>query len=218
MNPIFIAIEGPIGVGKTSLARAISEKYNYYLLKEIVSENPFLQHFYDNIDQWAFQTEMFFLVNRFNQLEEIDKNYLQKKISVVSDYHMFKNLLFARRTLDHYHFNKYQQIFHILNDDLPEPNLIIYLHAGVSTLLERIKKRGRDFERNMDPGYLEQLCYDYERYINKLIKEQPELPIIKINGDKIDFVENNDHLQYIFQKLEKVIKKELSHNEITREI
>lgn len=207
MTPIFIAIEGPIGVGKSSLARAISERYGFHLLKEIVSENPFLDSFYKNINKWAFQTEMFFLVNRFNQMEEIDNHYLQNNISVVSDYHMFKNLLFANRTLDQYHFNKYKQIFHILTEDLPEPNLIIYLYANVNTLLRRIEKRGREFEKNISPEYLENLCKDYERYIAKIEQERPELAIIKINGDELDFVENQDHLQHIFNELEKEITK-----------
>lgn len=218
MNPVFIAIEGPIGAGKSSLARAISEKFRFHLLEEIVSENPFLHDFYHDMNQYAFQTEMFFLVNRFNQLKEIDDHYLHKNISVVSDYHMFKSLLFARRTLDPYYYNKFEQIFHILNDDLPEPNILIYLFAEVNTLLQRRKKRGRDFEQDIAPEYLQQLCLDYERYIDTLNKENPHLAIIKINSEELDFVTNKNHLQLVLNELAYVMKKEFQHDGFTGKI
>ncbi len=131
----FVAVEGVIGVGKTSLAKKISERYNFHLLNEIVGENPFLSKFYENIEEWSFQTEMFFLCNRFKQLEDIQNNYLSKNKSVVSDYHMFKNLIFANQTLKKDHFEKYKKIFHILNEDLPKPDIVIYLYANIDTLL-----------------------------------------------------------------------------------
>src|SRR5690625_3001458 len=96
-NVPFIAIEGPIGVGKTSLAKKIATHFGFELLTEIVEENPFLGKFYDNIEEWSFQTEMFFLCNRYKQLEDIEKDYLQKKKPVVSDYHVLKNMIFAKR-------------------------------------------------------------------------------------------------------------------------
>lgn len=103
----FITVEGPIGVGKTSLAKALSNHFQFSLLKEIVDENPFLGKFYNNIEEWSFQTEMFFLCNRYKQLEDIQAKYLAQEKSVVADYHIFKNLIFAQRTLKDQQYDKY---------------------------------------------------------------------------------------------------------------
>lgn len=205
MKTNFIAIEGPIGVGKSSLASAIADHFNYHLLNEIVGENPFLSKFYENIDEWSFQTEMFFLCNRFKQLEDIQSDYISQNTPVVSDYHMFKNLIFAYRTLQPEHYEKYQQIFHILNESLPKPNIVIYLHADMDTLLYRISKRGRDFEKNISPLYLKNLSLDYEAYLAKFEEEHPEIPVLRIKGDEYDFVENKEDLQKILDKLKKLL-------------
>lgn len=201
----FVAVEGVIGVGKTSLAKKISERYNFHLLNEIVGENPFLSKFYENIEEWSFQTEMFFLCNRFKQLEDIQNNYLSKNKSVVSDYHMFKNLIFANQTLKKDHFEKYKKIFHILNEELPKPDIVIYLYANIDTLLKRIEKRGRSFEKNISPVYLENLSIDYENYINAFEKEHPDVHVLRINGDEYDFVEREEDLEKIFTQLEKLL-------------
>lgn len=201
----FVAVEGVIGVGKTSLAKRISERYNFHLLNEIVDENPFLSKFYENIEEWSFQTEMFFLCNRFKQLEDIQNHFLSKNQSVVSDYHMFKNLIFANQTLKKDHFEKYKKIFHILNEDLPKPDIVIYLYANIDTLLKRIEKRGRSFEKNISPVYLENLSVDYENYINAFEKEHPGVHVLRINGDEYDFVEREEDLEKIFTQLEKLL-------------
>ncbi|EOR21017.1 Deoxyguanosine kinase [Niallia nealsonii AAU1] len=141
MNSIpFITVEGPIGVGKTSLAKLLSEYFQYELLKEIVEENPFLGKFYENIDEWSFQTEMFFLCNRFKQLNDTRDHYLTKNIPVVADYHILKNLIFAKRSLQDSDLDKYVRIYDVLTEDLPMPNIIIYLHASLDTIMARIKK------------------------------------------------------------------------------
>jgi deoxyguanosine kinase len=160
----FISVEGPIGVGKTSLSKKLASQFDFHLLKEIVEENPFLGKFYDNIEEWSFQTEMFFLCNRFKQLEDIDRQYLQLGKPVVADYHISKNMIFARRTLREEQFDKYAQIFDILTHDMPKPNMVVYLHASLDTLLERIRMRNRDVEANIQPSYLEQLSKDYEDF------------------------------------------------------
>ncbi len=135
----FIAVEGPIGAGKTTLASMLSEKLSLSLVKEIVEENPFLDKFYDDKDEWSFQLEMFFLCNRYKQLEDTEKKYLHHHIPVVSDYHIYKNLIFAERTLEGKKLEKYRKIYHLLTEDLPKPNVIIYIKASLPTLLERIK-------------------------------------------------------------------------------
>ena len=197
----FITVEGPIGVGKTSLAKAISEQFQFALLKEIVDENPFLGKFYDNIEEWSFQTEMFFLCNRFKQLGDINNHYLSQNQSVVADYHIFKNLIFAQRTLNPEEYQKYYKIYQILTEDMPKPNVIIYLNASLDTLLKRIKLRGREVEKNISPLYLEQLSIDYENAIAIFEKEHPEIPVLRFSGDELDFVQNENDLNHIIEKL-----------------
>ncbi|MGM8215761.1 deoxynucleoside kinase [Bacillaceae bacterium W0354] len=203
----FIAVEGPIGVGKTSLSKKLATHFYFHLLKEIVEENPFLGKFYDNIDEWSFQTEMFFLCNRFKQLEDIEKHYLSKGKPVVSDYHIFKNILFARRTLNEGHLKKYEQIYEILTTDMPKPNIMIYLHASLDTLIKRIHLRGREVEKNIQPEYLEQLSKDYDVYMNNLEREHPDIPVIRINGDEIDFIKYQSDLNDILAIVEKQMQK-----------
>src|SRR5699024_4513607 len=113
----FITIEGPIGVGKTSLAKRISQHFQFHFLGEIVEENPFLNKFYTDIHEWSFQTEMFFLCNRYKQLEDIEKQFLDKQTPVVADYHILKNLIFSERTLQGRQRDKYHQIYSILTED-----------------------------------------------------------------------------------------------------
>jgi deoxyguanosine kinase len=197
----FITVEGPIGVGKTSLAKAISEYFQFALLKEIVDENPFLGKFYENIEEWSFQTEMFFLCNRYKQLGDINRNYLSNNQPVVADYHILKNLIFARRTLNLEEYHKYYGIYQILTSDMPKPNVIIYLYASLDTLLSRIKKRGREIERNISPLYLEQLSLDYDEAIARFEASHPGIPVLRFNGDEIDFVKNKQDLKQIMEAL-----------------
>ncbi|WP_026908489.1 deoxynucleoside kinase [Paucisalibacillus globulus] len=199
----FIAIEGPIGIGKTSLAKKLSDHFDFHLLKEIVEENPFLGKFYDDIDEWSFQTEMFFLCNRFKQLEDIDKKYLTQNKPVVADYHISKNMIFAKRTLQADKFEKYEQIYHILTADMPVPNMMIYLHASLDTILDRIKLRGREIEQNIKASYLAQLAADYEAYMNEFEIMHPNIPVIRINGDEMDFVKKQADLEAIIEQVQK---------------
>jgi deoxyguanosine kinase len=207
----FITVEGPIGVGKTSLAKAISEHFQYALLKEIVDENPFLGKFYDNIEEWSFQTEMFFLCNRYKQLGDINEHYISKKQPVVADYHIFKNLIFAQRTLNQQEYNKYLSIYEILTQDMPTPNVIIYLHASLDTLLERIAMRGREIEKNISPLYLKQLSIDYDQAMERFESQYPGVPVLRFSGDKLDFVKNKQDMTVIMDKLTETISKRSAH-------
>jgi deoxyguanosine kinase len=210
----FITVEGPIGVGKTSLAKAISERFQFALLKEIVDENPFLGKFYENIEEWSFQTEMFFLCNRYKQLGDINTHYLSKNKAVVADYHIFKNLIFATRTLNADEYQKYFSIYQILTEDMPKPNVIIYLNASLDTLIKRIKMRGREVEKNISPLYLEQLSIDYENALTSFEKEHPEIPVLRFNGDELDFVKNEEDLNQIIEKLSLSLKTNSWTNKI----
>ncbi|WP_449622845.1 deoxynucleoside kinase [Robertmurraya sp. Marseille-Q9965] len=201
----FITVEGPIGVGKTSLAKAISKHYDYPLLLEIVDENPFLERFYENLEEWSFQTEMFFLCNRYKQLSDIKEHFLNKNIPVVADYHIYKNLIFARRTLKEEEYPKYLDIYDILTKDMPKPNIMIYLQASLDTLMSRINHRGRSQEKNISPDYLQQLSLDYEEAMSKFEKENPNIPILRLNGDNMDFVNNKQDLDDILAQLDQLL-------------
>jgi len=193
----FIAVEGPIGAGKTTLATMLSTEFKLPIIKEIVEENPFLDKFYRNMDDWSFQLEMFFLCNRYKQLEDTVMQYIDKGKPVISDYHIYKNLIFSERTLKGTKRDKYRQIYHVLTDDLPKPNVILYIRADLDTLLKRIEKRGRSFEDAMDTAYLQQLIEDYDEAMTSLAIREPATPIITIDGNVIDFVENKDQFATI---------------------
>ncbi|MDW0111398.1 deoxynucleoside kinase [Sporosarcina aquimarina] len=205
----FIAVEGPIGVGKSTLSKAVSDSRQFHLLMEIVDENPFLNKFYDDIEEWSFQTEMFFLCNRYKQLGDIQKHYLAKDKPVVADYHIFKNLIFAQRSLSESDYAKYEQIYTILTAGMPVPNVIVYLHASLDTLMKRIAMRGRDYERGMDPNYLRRLSEDYDIFINRFERLHPEIPVLRFNGDQLDFVANARDRQYILDAVDAVMQKEV---------
>ena len=203
----FITVEGPIGVGKTTLSKEISEHFQYNILREIVDENPFLGKFYEDINEWSFQTEMFFLCNRYKQLEDIEKNFLSKQQPVVADYHIFKNLIFAQRSLQANQYEKYLNIFNILTNDMPVPNMVIYLHASLDTLMARIKKRGREIEKNISPLYLEQLVTDYHLFMKEFQLKHPDVKVLEFNGDELDFVKNDSDLKVIINQIEEHLHK-----------
>lgn len=146
----FIAIEGPIGVGKSSLAHKLSQTLDFYEEKEIITENPFLSDFYEDISKWSFQTEMFFLCNRYKQFQDVT----QLNQGVVSDYHIHKNKIFAKNTLSSVEFQKFSKIYDILTEDMIMPNMIIFLDADLDVLKSRIAKRNRSFEHQIEDEYL----------------------------------------------------------------
>ena len=206
---IFIAVEGPIGAGKTTLANLLNEHFGYTLLREIVEENPFLAKFYTNINEYALQTEAFFLFNRVKQLEDIQKNVLSKSGGVVSDYHIVKNLILAGLTLDNNQFHRYKQVYNIFVNDLPQPDIVIYLNSDTDTLMRRIAHRDRNFERQMDRNYIDSLRNDYKYYFNPLsIKHNfigKEPIIIEIDNPNLDFLNNMSDRQFVIDKVEEAI-------------
>ncbi|MCJ1657075.1 deoxynucleoside kinase [Staphylococcus sp. NRL 16/872] len=199
MNKPFIAIEGPIGVGKSSLAHKLSQTLNYYEEKEIIDENPFLSDFYDDISKWSFQTEMFFLCNRYKQAKDIAK----MTQGVVSDYHIYKNKIFARNTLNDAEFDKFNRIFDILTEDIEMPNMIIFLDADLSILKKRIAKRNRSFEHQIEDDYLLNLKRDYLALYKALKQEGAN--VVLINTSDIDFVNNEADYQYILEQIKPMI-------------
>ncbi|MEK4329714.1 deoxynucleoside kinase [Paenibacillus sp. FSL R7-0312] len=202
----FIAVEGPIGAGKTTLATMLASEMHLPVIKEIVDENPFLDKFYQNMDDWSFQLEMFFLCNRFKQLEDTTTQYIDKGKPVISDYHIYKNLIFGERTLKGSKRDKYREIYHILTDDFPKPDIIFYIRANLDTLLARIAKRARTFEEIIAPAYLQQLIEDYDDAMASLARREPSTVIITIDGNKVDFVENPEDFAAIAEQLKELMK------------
>ena len=139
-------------------------------------------------------------------------NNLQQEKPVIADYHISKNMIFARRTLREDQFDKYSQIYDILTQDMPKPNMVIYLHASLDTLLERIRLRNRDVEANIQPSYLEQLSQDYEDFMNHFEASHPEIPVIRLNGDQLDFVKHQDDLTAIVEQ----VKHHLNKGEVVK--
>ncbi|HLN60458.1 MAG TPA: deoxynucleoside kinase [Symbiobacteriaceae bacterium] len=195
---MFITIEGVIGVGKTTVTRLLTEALRGETLFEIVEENPFLKDFYTDRDAWALQTETFFLLNRVKQLEDTAKR-LATGATVVSDYNVIKNRIFAGLTLTGSKREKYVQLFDILTGDLPHADVIVYLKANHDTVMERIHRRDRPFERNMDPHYIRRLADEYEvyfaepeRYFGKasvLVVDTTKLDLVGSEADKQSFID-----------------------------
>lgn len=202
MNKPFIAIEGPIGVGKSSLAHRLSKTFGFYKEKEIVDENPFLSDFYDDIEKWSFQTEMFFLCNRYKQIRDIES----LNQGIVSDYHIHKNKIFAKNTLDAKEFDKFSRIFDILTEDIEMPNTIIFLDADLDVLKSRIAQRNRSFESQIEDDYLLTLKKDYLAYYESLKNDGAN--VIRIDTSQQDFVKND----YDYQNILNLVKPMIGEN------
>jgi deoxyadenosine/deoxycytidine kinase len=177
-----IAIEGPIGVGKTSLVQLLAERFEGVMVLEDIT-NPFLPAFYEGRAGAAFQVQMYFLLSRFQQQREIAQMNLFQGL-VVADYSFPKDRIFAYLNLDDTDLRIYEKLFPVLDQEVPTPDLVIYMQASLPVLLERIKKRGRDFESAIDPDYLERLSEAYSYYFF----HYRETPLLVINTDDIDFV------------------------------
>jgi len=194
-----IVIEGPIGVGKTSLAKLLSERLEARLLLEVVEENPFLATFYDDPARYAFQTETFFLLSRFKQHAELSQARLFQQ-HTVADYLFDKTFLFASLNLQGDEFELYRTLFDQLSSRLPDPDLTVYLRAEPDLLLQRIARRGRDFEAEMDPDYLMRLNESYDRYF-----AAARFPVEVIDAATIDFVADVGARDELLGHLEKAL-------------
>ncbi len=177
----YIAIEGPIGAGKTTLASALVERFGGRLIAEPVDENPFLASFYEDRRKYAFQTQLFFLLSRFQQQQELLQQDLFNQITV-SDYLFAKDRIFASLTLDTHELALYQQIYALLGGRTARPDLVVYLQARHDVLQARIRRRGRAMERNLDGAYLQQLSKAY----NDFFFHYDEAPLLVVNTSDVD--------------------------------
>lgn len=191
-NYEFIAIEGVIGAGKTSLARLISERHNARLVLEEFEDNPFLPMFYQDRARYAFQTQLSFLASRFNQQKSMTSKDLFSDF-LVSDYLFDKDRIFARLNLGADEMALYDRIYNIMSGISAKPDLVIFIQCSVEKLLQNIYKRGREYEMEISADYLEELNEAY----NHFFYHYDRSPLLIINANEIDFVNNEEHLEYI---------------------
>jgi deoxyadenosine/deoxycytidine kinase/NTP pyrophosphatase (non-canonical NTP hydrolase) len=199
----YIVIEGAIGVGKTTLARMLREQFDAGLLLEVFEENPFLSKFYESRAQYAFQTQMFFLLSRYRQQHNIPQMLQQK--TILSDYMFAKDWLFAQLNLDGDEWDVYQQIHGALAEQIATPDLIVYLQADTDVLMGRIASRDRPYERDMDREYIESLRQTYERFFATF----QSAPTLTIDTNHLDFVTNPADLQSIASQVRNVLQEGL---------
>ena len=198
MNYNFIAIEGNIGAGKTSLATRISEDYNAKLILEQFEDNSFLPKFYKEPDKYAFPLEMSFLASRFQQLKDQLGNQDLFKSFTVSDYFIIKSLIFARKTLGEDEYNLYTRFFNIIYQQLPKPDLLVFLHLETPGLQQNIKARGRDYEQDIQDEYLNKIQDGYFEFI----RQQLDMRILVLDTNSLDFVGNKKDYQKIIDVIE----------------
>ncbi len=201
MDHRYIVVEGPIGVGKTSLCNILAQRMGGRRILEVVEENPFLSSFYSDRAKHAFQTQIFFLLSRYRQQLDLAQQDLFSAVTV-SDYLFAKDRIFACLNLDPNELALYDRVFDALGTRVTKPDLVIYLQSRIDVLLHRIKKRGREFERQFDASYLEELVKAY----NSFFFHYTETPLLVINTSDIDFVGNENDLENLLGAIRKMKK------------
>ncbi len=192
----YIAIEGVIGAGKTSLAKKLKEKLNAELIVEQFETNPFLEKFYSDRKRYAFQTQMFFLINRFKQQQELNQENLFTDY-YVCDYIFDKDRIFAYLNLSGEELKLYESIFPLLSRSLRKPDLVVYLQSGVDRLMYNIKKRSRRIERNLTRNYIEELSESYNHFFFRYTNT----PLLIVNSTEIDFVNSENDFEELFKQI-----------------
>lgn len=198
-KPHYIVVEGPIGVGKTTLAKRLADDFEAELLLEAVSDNPFLQQFYANRESAALATQLHFLVTRLRQLEGLQQQQLFSPIQV-TDFLLEKDRLFAETTLNPLEFTLYEKIYEKIVIDLPRPDLVVYLQAPVEILHKRIKKRGRNFEGSISTTYLQQLVTAYTNFFHYY----DSAPLLVVNATEIDLVKVEEDYQALLRQVQSI--------------
>ncbi|MEQ6125171.1 2-amino-4-hydroxy-6-hydroxymethyldihydropteridine diphosphokinase [Pseudotenacibaculum sp. MALMAid0570] len=193
----YIAIEGNIGAGKTSLVNMMSDEFNAKVVLERFADNPFLPKFYEDKERYAFPLEMSFLADRYQQLSDDLAQFDLFKNFIVSDYYIFKSLIFAQVTLQKEEYALYRKMFDIMYKEITKPDLYIYLYQNTDRLLENIKKRGREYEQNIEAEYLQKIHDGYANFI----KTEQHLNTLIIDVSELDFVENNHDYEEILKKI-----------------
>lgn len=202
-RPLYVAVEGPIGVGKSTLVTRLRERLNARLVMEVVEENPFLPLFYQDPERYAFQTQIFFLMSRFRQQQEL----LQADLfapGILADYHLLKDRIFAQLTLKDDELALYERIYTSLETHIPEPDVIVYLHARLDVLLQRIARRDRPFERNIDPDYLVRLGRAYQHYF---AHRRGGPPVLHLDTSEIDYVAHDEPIEHLYTQILRLARR-----------
>jgi deoxyguanosine kinase len=203
MHYNYIAIEGNIGAGKTTLATQLAAELNARIILEQFEDNSFLPKFYTDQDRYAFPLELSFLADRFQQLKtQLGSPDLFRQLTI-SDYFIHKSLIFARKTLAPDEFTLYSKLFSIIDASLPKPDLLVYLYLEIDQLKKNIQKRGRDYEQNIDQNYLERIQSGYFDYI----RQQKEMRILIIDTNNLDFVSNKGDYYLLLDIISKPYEK-----------
>ena len=192
----YIVVEGPVGVGKTTLARAISEASGAALMLEDPDANPFLPRFYENADRYALPTQLFFLFQRIDQLASLNQADLFKR-ATVGDFMLEKDPLFARLNLKDDELKLYEQLYAHLKPQVPAPDLVIYLQAAADTLIDRVRRRAVAYEKNIPDAYLSGLAETYTRFFY----QYDGAPLLIVNSDRLNFLESQDDLALLMERI-----------------
>ncbi len=195
----YIAIEGNIGAGKTSLATRLSQIFNGKLILESFEDNPFLAKFYKDPDKYSFPLELSFLADRYQQLQRELANQDLFSDFTVSDYFLNKSLIFARKTLGEDEYQLFLNLFNIMNSSLPKPELLVHLYVRTSRLQNNIKHRGREYEQSISDEYLGKIQDSYFNYL----KQQPQLRVLLLDVNDIDFVAYASHLEMVLKAIDR---------------
>ena len=199
---MYVAIEGVIGVGKTTLARLLQPVFESEILLEIFEENPFLSDFYSDRERYAFQTQIFFLLSRYHQQRRTVPDLLAAGKSLISDYTFAKDALFARINLTGDELEMYYKVHEALGEKIPKPDLIVYLRANTEVLMQRIALRDRPYERNMESNYIDRLNKAYEDFFSR---PYDSTPVLTIDTDPLNIIQNPDHLRLIENRIRETL-------------
>src|SRR5688572_27689233 len=199
---MYVAIEGVIGVGKTTLARLLQSAFNAEILLEVFEENPFLSDFYSDRQRYAFQTQIFFLLSRYRQQNNTVPNIIAAGKNLLADYTFSKDALFARINLQGDELAMYDKVHEALGEKIPKPDVIVYLRAETDALMQRITLRDRSYERQMERAYIADLNNAYEDFFSKPFDHTPVLPI---DTNRLNFVQHPEHLDQIENRIRETL-------------
>jgi deoxyguanosine kinase len=207
-GPMYIAIEGVIGVGKTTLARLLQPGFQAELCLEVFEENPFLSDFYADRARYAFQTQVFFLLSRYHQQRRSVPALLSQGSNLISDYTFEKDSLFARINLEGDELEMYYRVHEALAEKIPLPDLVVYLRADTGVLMQRIALRDRPYERNMESDYIEQVNEAYDNFYldSQPSKAKRKAPVLVIDTNELNYVKYPDDLKWVGNRIRQVLR------------
>jgi deoxyguanosine kinase len=200
---MYVAIEGVIGVGKTTLARLLQPAFNAEILLEIFEENPFLSDFYADRERYAFQTQIFFLLSRYHQQRRTVHEIVSSGKDLLADYTFAKDALFAQINLKGDELDMYYKVHEALAEKIQKPDLLVYLQAGTDTLMQRIALRDRSYERQMERSYIDELNHAYDDFFSKPFDHTP---VLTIETDNLNIIQNSEHLRLIENRIRQSLK------------